>query len=45
MEINPQHSIFWLTKMLNNIDDEGHITYLEPTFYLTPRVSSYSNAS
>ena len=25
--------------------DEGHITYLEPTFYLTRYVFSYSNAS
>ena len=24
--------------MLNNIDDECHITYLEPTFYLAARV-------
>ena len=45
MEIYPQHSIFTLAgsqkvslQMLNNIDDECHITYLEPTFYLAARV-------
>ena len=52
MEINPQNSIFHLYRlknvslqMLSNMYDEGHITYLEPTFYLAPRVSTYSNAS